>query len=116
MNDSFPDLRSFLERLRRDDAIVTVEAPVDRHLEVAEIHRRVIAAGGPALLFTNVIGSRPSTGSGRAGAAESRIPNPESRPRYCGQHAADGRRLRRFRSRSSVYRSSVERTMRLTEK
>ncbi len=31
-----------------------VEAPVDRHLEVAEIHRRVIAAGGPALLFTNV--------------------------------------------------------------
>src|SRR5262245_4925938 len=31
-----------------------VEAPVDPHLEVAEIHRRVIAAGGPALLFTNV--------------------------------------------------------------
>jgi 4-hydroxybenzoate decarboxylase subunit C len=31
-----------------------VEAPVDAHLEVAEIHRRVIAAGGPALLFTNV--------------------------------------------------------------
>jgi UbiD family decarboxylase len=34
-----------------------VEAPVDAHLEVAEIHRRVIAAGGPALLFTNVAGS-----------------------------------------------------------
>src|ERR1041385_4390799 len=51
---SFPDLRSFIDRLRRDDDIVTVEAPVDRHLEVAEIHRRVIAAGGPALLFTNV--------------------------------------------------------------
>src|SRR5262247_2367415 len=34
--------------------MVTVEAPVDPHLEVAEIHRRVIAAGGPALLFTNV--------------------------------------------------------------
>jgi len=34
-----------------------VEAPVDPHLEVAEIHRRVIAAGGPALLFTNVTGS-----------------------------------------------------------
>ena len=29
-----------------------------RHLEAAEIHRRVIAAGGPALLFTNVTGSR----------------------------------------------------------
>jgi len=51
---SFPDLRSFIERLHRDEDIVTVEAPVDRHLEVAEIHRRVIAAGGPALMFTNV--------------------------------------------------------------
>ena len=51
---SFPDLRAFIDRLRRDDDIVTVEAPVDRHLEVAEIHRRVTAAGGPALLFTNV--------------------------------------------------------------
>ena len=35
-----------------------MEAPVDPYLEVAEIHRRVIAAGGPALLFTNVKGSR----------------------------------------------------------
>ncbi len=51
---SFPDLRAFLDQLRRDNALVTVEAPVDSHLEVAEIHRRVIAAGGPALLFTNV--------------------------------------------------------------
>ena len=32
-------------------------APVDANLEVAEIHRRVIAAGGPALLFTNVKGA-----------------------------------------------------------
>ena len=31
--------------------------PVDANLEVAEIHRRVIAAGGPALLFTNVKGA-----------------------------------------------------------
>jgi energy-dependent translational throttle protein EttA len=31
-------------------------APVDPYLEVAEIHRRVIAAGGPALLFTRVRG------------------------------------------------------------
>jgi 4-hydroxybenzoate decarboxylase subunit C len=54
---SFPDLRTFIDRLRRDDDLVTVEAPVDPRLEVAEIHRRVIAAGGPALLFTNVTGS-----------------------------------------------------------
>jgi UbiD family decarboxylase len=54
---SFPDLRAFIEQLRRDDDLVTVDAAVDPHLEVAEIHRRVIAAGGPALLFTNVAGS-----------------------------------------------------------
>ena len=53
---SFPDLRSFIDRLRSDNDIVTVDAPVDANLEVAEIHRRVIAAGGPALLFTNVTG------------------------------------------------------------
>jgi UbiD family decarboxylase len=55
---SFPDLRSFLDQLRRDGSIVTVDAPVDPDLEVAEIHRRVIAAGGPALLFTNVKGAK----------------------------------------------------------
>ena len=45
-----------MDRLRADADLVTVDAPVDAHLEVAEIHRRVIAAGGPALLFTNVKG------------------------------------------------------------
>jgi UbiD family decarboxylase len=54
---SFPDLRSFIEQLRRDGDLVTVDAAVSPRLEVAEIHRRVIAAGGPALLFTNVAGS-----------------------------------------------------------
>jgi 4-hydroxybenzoate decarboxylase subunit C len=53
-----PDLRSFIDALRRDGSIVTVDAPVDPYLEAAEIHRRVIAAGGPALLFTNVKGAR----------------------------------------------------------
>ena len=54
---SFPDLRTFLDRLQRDADLVTVSAPVDPRLEVAEIHRRVIAAGGPVLLFSNVKGS-----------------------------------------------------------
>jgi len=53
----FTDLRAFLDQLRRDNDLVTVEVPVDSHLEAAEIHRRVIAAGGPALLFINVTGS-----------------------------------------------------------
>ena len=51
---SFPDLRSFLDRLRRDRDLVEVTAPVDRSLEAAEIHRRVVAAGGPALRFSNI--------------------------------------------------------------
>ncbi len=50
----FPDLRAFLAQLRRDGDLAVVEAPVDARLEAAEIHRRVIAAGGPALLFTRV--------------------------------------------------------------
>jgi 4-hydroxybenzoate decarboxylase subunit C len=54
----FSDLRTFLDRLVRDGDLVTIEAPVDPYLEAAEIHRRVIAAGGPALLFTSVKGSR----------------------------------------------------------
>lgn len=54
---AFPDLRAFIDQLRRANDLVTVDAPVDPKLEVAEIHRRVIAAGGPALLFTNVIES-----------------------------------------------------------
>ena len=53
----FPDLRSFLDQLRRDRDLVEITAPVDPVLEAAEIHRRVIAAGGPALLFTNVKGA-----------------------------------------------------------
>jgi len=53
----FPDLRAFIDQLRRDGDLAVVEAPVDPVLEAAEIHRRVIAAGGPALLFTNVTGA-----------------------------------------------------------
>lgn len=51
---SFPDLRSFVDRLRADGRLAVVAAPVAADQEVAEIHRRVIAAGGPALLFLRV--------------------------------------------------------------
>ena len=58
MSDSaFPNLRAFLDVLRRERDVVSVDAPVDANQEAAEIHRRVIAAGGPALLFTNVKGA-----------------------------------------------------------
>ncbi len=51
------NLGQFLDLLRREKEIVDVEAPVSSDLEIAEIHRRVIAAGGPALLFRNVEGA-----------------------------------------------------------
>ena len=47
------DIRSFIDQLRREKEIVEISAEVDCDLELAEIHRRVIAADGPALLFTN---------------------------------------------------------------
>jgi 4-hydroxybenzoate decarboxylase subunit C len=52
------NLRSFLELLARENDLTTVGAEVDPHLELAEIHRRVIGRGGPALLFERVKGSR----------------------------------------------------------
>jgi len=51
------DLREFLGALRSAGELRVVTAPVDPRLEIAEIHRRVIAAGGPALLFERPIGS-----------------------------------------------------------
>jgi UbiD family decarboxylase len=52
-----PNLRIFLDILRTERQVVEVTAPVDADQEIAEIHRRVIAAKGPALLFTNVKGA-----------------------------------------------------------
>ncbi|ODS57759.1 MAG: 4-hydroxybenzoate decarboxylase [Acidobacteria bacterium SCN 69-37] len=54
---SFPDLRTFVAALRRDQDVVDIDVPVDPVEEAAEIHRRVIAAGGPALVFRRVIGA-----------------------------------------------------------
>ncbi|MSR74834.1 MAG: UbiD family decarboxylase [Planctomycetes bacterium] len=51
------DLRTFLQALRAAGVLLEIEAEVDPHLEMAEIHRRVIACGGPALLFKRVKGS-----------------------------------------------------------
>lgn len=45
------NLRVYLDLLRRRGEVADIRVEVDPHLETAEIHRRVIAAGGPALLF-----------------------------------------------------------------
>ncbi len=51
------NLRSYLDILQQENELLVIDASVDPYLEIAEIHRRVIAGGGPALLFTNVKGS-----------------------------------------------------------
>lgn len=52
------NLSDFIQILRQENEIIEVQTQVDPYLEIAEIHRRVIAAEGPALLFTNVKGSK----------------------------------------------------------
>ncbi|MEB3308345.1 MAG: UbiD family decarboxylase domain-containing protein, partial [Cyanobacteriota bacterium] len=51
------DLRGFLELLESRNRLRRITAPVDPDQELAAIADRVLAAGGPALLFENVIGS-----------------------------------------------------------
>ena len=52
------DMRTFLELLERKGQLRRIKAPVDADLELAAISDRVLALGGPALLFENVIGSK----------------------------------------------------------
>jgi 4-hydroxy-3-polyprenylbenzoate decarboxylase len=52
-----PDLRAWIDLLRREGELVEVEAEVDPHLEATEIVDRTVKAGGPALLFRNPKGS-----------------------------------------------------------
>lgn len=51
----FPTLGAFLAYLKERDEFESVAAPVSMHLEITELHRRVIAAGGPALHLTGVL-------------------------------------------------------------
>ena len=51
------DLRGFLQLLERRGQLRRISAPVDPDLELTAIADRVLAMGGPALLFENVIGS-----------------------------------------------------------
>ncbi len=52
------DLREWIDALRKAGELVEVTAEVDPHLEITEIADRVMKRQGPALLFTNVRGSR----------------------------------------------------------
>ncbi|WP_109260974.1 UbiD family decarboxylase [Hyphobacterium indicum] len=52
---AYKSLRDFLAMLEANGDLKRITAPVSTHLEMTEIHRRVLAAGGPALLFEHVI-------------------------------------------------------------
>lgn len=54
----FRNLNDYLRALSGSGELVRIEAEVDPNLEIAEIHRRAIAAGGPALYFSRVRGSQ----------------------------------------------------------
>ena len=52
------NLSSFIQSLFKHNEIIEIDYPVDPYLEIAEIHRKVAAINGPALLFNNVKGSK----------------------------------------------------------
>ena len=54
----YDSLRAFVDALRKAGELCEIGAQVDPRLEIAEITDRVVKAGGPALLFTDVKGSK----------------------------------------------------------
>ena len=56
MSQSYDSLRDFMAMLEKTGRLVRVTKPVSTHLEMTEIGTRLIAEGGPAVLFENVIG------------------------------------------------------------
>src|SRR6201994_45697 len=52
---AYASLRDFLARLEKDGELVRVTEPVSTVLEMTEIQTRLIAAGGPAVIFEKPI-------------------------------------------------------------
>ena len=53
---AFKSLRDFIEVLERDGRLARVTEPISTVLEMTEIQTRLLAEGGPAVLFENVTG------------------------------------------------------------
>jgi 4-hydroxy-3-polyprenylbenzoate decarboxylase len=53
---AFKSLRDFIDILESRGLLVRVAEPVSTHLEMTEIQTRVLAGGGPAILFENPVG------------------------------------------------------------
>jgi len=52
---AFASLRDFIAKLEADGELVRVAAPVSTVLEMTEIQTRLLAEGGPAVLFENPV-------------------------------------------------------------
>jgi len=50
---SYDSLRDFIERLDREGRLARITQPVSPNLEMTEIQTRLLAEGGPAVLFEN---------------------------------------------------------------
>jgi len=57
----YASLRDFMARLEGAGRLVRVAAPVSPYLEMTEIQTRLLAEGGPAVLFENVVHERQGT-------------------------------------------------------
>jgi 4-hydroxy-3-polyprenylbenzoate decarboxylase len=53
----FRSLRDCCRALQHDGQLVEIDHPIDPHLEIAEVQRRLFRMGGPAVLFTRPKGS-----------------------------------------------------------
>ncbi len=63
-------LRQCINDLDRTGRLVRIEQEIDPYLEAAEIHRRVFAAGGPAIYFAHVKSTRFPMASNLFGTIE----------------------------------------------
>ncbi|MFD2865444.1 UbiD family decarboxylase [Mucilaginibacter antarcticus] len=54
----YPSLQACIADLEKHGHLIRIKEEVDPHLQMAQIHLRVFEAGGPALLFENVKGSK----------------------------------------------------------
>jgi len=54
----FRTLRQCVKTLREEGQLIEIDYPINPHLEIAEIQRRLFRSGGPALLFRSVLGTQ----------------------------------------------------------
>ncbi len=66
----YTSLRDCIIDLAKKNDLINIKIPVDANLEMAEIHRRIHEAGGPAIHFTNIINNQFEAASNIYGTRE----------------------------------------------